>query len=142
MASGQNGHADAWLGEACQNSAIFKIRARLTESTRISECLVADVAYERLLVAVDEHVLGKSLFGRKTLVACRADMRLVYGLLLAGTATEQKSCMQLTANMCLHVSLDLASLRKPCGTGVAPWTVVPAATEPLGTFLRMLDVGF
>ena len=142
MASGQNGHADAWLGEACQNSVIFKLKARLTESTRISECLVADVAYQRFLVAVDEHVLGKSLFRRKPLVACRADMRLVYSLLLAGMATEQKSCMQLTANMCLHVSLNLAPLREACGTGVAPWTVVPAATESLGTFLSVFDVDF
>lgn len=114
----------------------------LTESTRVSKSLVANVAYQGLFVAVNKHMLGESLFCRKTLVACWTNMRLVCKLVLAAGAKRSQPLRQLTANMCLHVPLDLASLWKPCSAGFAARTVVPAATEPLGPFLGVLDVGF
>ena len=43
---------------------------------------MADIAYERLLVAVNKHVLRESLFRREALVACGTNMGFVYGMLL------------------------------------------------------------
>jgi hypothetical protein len=42
--------------------------------------------------------------------------------------------------MSLHVSLDLASLREPCGAGFAPWTFIPSTAEALFALLGMFDV--
>ncbi len=47
----------------CQNSGIreegwFEGQVGLTESTWVSKRFVADIAYERLLIAVDKHVLS------------------------------------------------------------------------------------
>lgn len=115
---------------------------KLTQSAGVSKGLVADIAYERFFVAVDKHVLRESLFRRKALVARGTNMGFVYGTFLVRVEGGAKVIAQLTANMSLHVSLDLAPLGEPCGSGLAAWTVVPAATEALDPFLSMLDVSF
>lgn len=50
--------------------------------------------------------------------------------------------MTLTANMGLHVPLNLAPLREPGRVRVAARTIVPAAAESLSTLLGVFDVGF
>lgn len=49
--------------------------------------------------------------------------------------------MNLTAYMSLHVPLDLASLREPCGAGRTSRAVVPPTTKPLCPLLSRFDVG-
>jgi len=49
----------------------------LTEGAGVSESLVADVAHERLLVAVNEHMLSEGLLRREAFVTRRTDMGLV-----------------------------------------------------------------
>ena len=117
------------------------LRGRLTQGAWVSECLVADVADEGLLVAVDEHVLREGLLCREALAACWADVRLVWD------AVSEKYCTictkgSLTPNMRLHMPLNLAPLRKPSSTGFAPRTVIPATTEPLLPLLGVPDVRF
>lgn len=50
---------------------------KLTECTRISEGFEADVAFQRLLIRVDVHVLSQSLLCRESFVADLADMRFI-----------------------------------------------------------------
>jgi hypothetical protein len=94
-----------------------------SQSAGVSKGLVADIAHERLLIAVDKHVLCESLFRREALVACGTNMGFV-------------------ANMSLHVSLNFAPLGEPCSASLTAGTIIPTATEALNPFLSMLDMSF